>query len=81
MNRVEPGEVELMGVREIAELFGVTRQRVSQLAAGHADFPRPLAQLQMGPVFCGVSVREFLASWDRRPGRPPIHREITRRDV
>lgn len=40
----------LAGVHEIAELFGVSRQRVHQLAA-EPDFPRPLAVLAAGAVW------------------------------
>ncbi len=40
----------LAGIREIADVLGVSRQRAVQLAATKS-FPRPLARLAMGPVW------------------------------
>jgi hypothetical protein len=71
-------QAPVMGVAEVAKLFGVTPQRVYQLDQNHPDFPEPLARLKSGPVFCAVDVYEFLRTWDRRPGRPPIRREVTK---
>jgi hypothetical protein len=70
----------VMGIGEIADLFGVSRQRVNQLDRDHPDFPEPLTRLRSGPVFCAVDIHEFLHAWDRRPGRPPIHREVIKGD-
>jgi hypothetical protein len=42
--------VRLVGIAEIAELYGVTRQRASNLART-TSFPRPVQTLRMGPVF------------------------------
>lgn len=61
---------ELLGVAELAEALGVSRQRVSELAATE-DFPRPVAKLRAGPVWERYALGRFLASWQRRPGRPP----------
>jgi hypothetical protein len=69
---------DLMGNTEAAELLGVKRARIGQLRASGKNFPQPVAVLRSGPVFCGAEVREFLSTWDRRPGRPPIHREVTK---
>src|SRR5881397_2705980 len=41
---------ELIGVAELAELLGVSKQRASELARG-AGFPAPLAVLAAGPVW------------------------------
>jgi predicted DNA-binding transcriptional regulator AlpA len=49
-------EHDLMGAAEIAELFGVSRQRVQQLI-GKADFPEPIAALAMGKVWASDAVR------------------------
>jgi predicted DNA-binding transcriptional regulator AlpA len=57
------------GVREVAELLGVSRQRVSELRA-RPGFPAPVAELASGPVWKVSSLRRFLETWDRRPGRP-----------
>jgi hypothetical protein len=57
----------LLGVREIANLLGVTPQRASALARS-AAFPKPVAGLASGPVWTEPSVRLFVAEWQRRPG-------------
>lgn len=61
--------VEFMGVREIAEAAGVSRQRADQLTK-RDDFPAPIATLASGSVWPGVAVRRWLAAWERTPGRP-----------
>ena len=60
---------ELAGVAELAELFGVSRQRMSELRM-RKDFPAPLAELAAGPVWKVANLRRFLDSWERKPGRP-----------
>ena len=42
---------QLLGVAEIAELLGVTRQAASHWRERHADFPSPIASLRSGPVW------------------------------
>lgn len=64
-----PAMPELVGVGEIAELLGVTRQRASEVQT-RAGFPAPVARLKSGPVWTRPSVAEFVESWARRPGRP-----------
>ncbi len=59
----------LVGVREIADLLGVTKQRASELART-AGFPPPLTTLAAGPVWAETTVRKFVETWQRRPGRP-----------
>lgn len=54
----------LMGVAEIAQLLGVSRQRVTQLAKAEG-FPRPVASLAAGPVWESADVE----AWGRRVGR------------
>lgn len=41
----------LVGVAEIADLFGVSRQAASNWRERHADFPTPAASLKSGPVW------------------------------
>lgn len=57
----------LVGVAEVAEMLGVSRQRVSQLKAG--SLPNPVALLASGPVWSAREVEGFASTWDRRPGR------------
>lgn len=64
-----PAFPELVGIGEIAELLGVTRQRASAVQTNR-EFPAPVAQLKSGPVWTRSSIGHFLESWQRRPGRP-----------
>ena len=65
----EPNFPELVGITEIAELLGTSRQRASELARS-ARFPRPLAELAAGPVWPKPWIARFVEEWERRPGRP-----------
>jgi predicted DNA-binding transcriptional regulator AlpA len=55
---------DLMGTAEIAELLGVSSQRVSQLTATTA-FPPPVARLRAGSVWERADVER----WARETGR------------
>ena len=57
-----------VGTIEAAEILGVSKQRVSQLAA-EGRMPTPVAVLAAGPVYLESSVRAFAAE-PRRAGRP-----------
>ncbi len=57
---------DLVGVAEIAELLGVTRQRVHQLTQA-PDFPAPVAELSAGRIYN----RDEVEAWARRTGRLP----------
>jgi hypothetical protein len=59
----------LLGVAEVAELLGVSFQRVSELRP-KSGFPGPVARLAAGPVWSRRSLERFLRDWDRKPGRP-----------
>ena len=65
-----PTYPQLMGVAEVAEALGTSRQRVSALARQRRGLPPPLAQLASGPVWSATTLRRFIDEWDRRPGRP-----------
>jgi prophage regulatory protein len=54
----------LMGTHEIAEMFGVSRQRAQQITA-RKDFPNPYDVLHMGKVWKRSAVEE----WARERGR------------
>jgi predicted DNA-binding transcriptional regulator AlpA len=64
-----PTMPELMSAAEIAEMLGLSRQRVHQLRAIRA-FPEPLAELRGGAVWDAAAVRKFGQEWTRKPGRP-----------
>jgi hypothetical protein len=61
-----------MGTIEVAELLGVSRQRIYALrntALWRKHVPH-VYPLQMGSIFLAEEVRAFQAAWDRKPGRP-----------
>ncbi|MEX0665557.1 MAG: DNA-binding protein [Acidimicrobiia bacterium] len=64
-------KLELVGVAEIADLLGVTRQRVHQLMTEQANFPEPVADLAAGKIWLKEDVVAWAETWDRRPGRRP----------
>ncbi|MEU6979641.1 hypothetical protein [Streptomyces sp. NPDC046371] len=78
----EPVVPDLVGVGEIAEMFGVQRARAAQLTS-RDDFPPPVAQLKAGPVYVKEQVEAFGRRWDRRGGRPlkPVHLTTVERDL
>ena len=51
----------LVGSAEVGEILGVSRQRVSQIAASHDDFPSPEAALATGRVW----LREAVVAWSQ----------------
>jgi hypothetical protein len=59
-----PEKRRLVGAAEIGDMFGVSRQRVTQLMA-RADFPSPLQELRMGKVWDFDAV----VAWAKRTGR------------
>jgi plasmid maintenance system antidote protein VapI len=58
-----------VSVAEIAELLGVTRQRVNQLMHEREDFPAPLAELAIGRVWQRKDIESWAKTLPRRPGR------------
>jgi len=63
--------IDLVSVTEIAEMLGVSRQRVNQLIEAYADFPAPEADLAIGRVWTRRSVESWADSHPRKPGRRP----------
>ena len=59
------GDVDLVGAKEIAELLGITRQRVSQLARGDETFPKPVTEGSYGRIW----KRDDVERWARETGR------------
>jgi hypothetical protein len=60
--RPEPGvgPGRLVGMAEIAELAGSSRQAITNLRARDQGFPAPLAELRSGPVFREADIRAYL---------------------
>ena len=68
------GPVDVVGVPEIAQMLGVSRQRVYQLIDAYEDFPQPLATLAVGRIWSRAAVEE----WNRLHGERPSgkHRRV-----
>jgi prophage regulatory protein len=62
--------VEVVGVPEIGQILGVSRQRVYQLMETYEDFPAPLATLAVGRVWSRAAIEE----WDQKHGERPTGR-------
>jgi hypothetical protein len=61
---VTVGRVDLVGLKEIGELLGVSKQRAGQLAE-QVGFPKPLGEISAGRVWKRADVEV----WARREGR------------
>ena len=64
-NSYDPA-VELVSTVEIAELLGLSRQRVDKLSRGER-FPAPAADLAIGRVWSRVAIID----WAKQTGRLP----------
>lgn len=63
---------ELVGINEIAEMAGTSRQAVSNWRVRAPDFPAPISELASGPVFR----RSHIIAWlkrNKRRGKPMTH--------
>ena len=60
---------DMVAIREIADMLGVSTQRVSRIIQTHEDFPPPEAELSIGKVWLRGAVEEWAHRWDRAPGR------------
>lgn len=65
-----PPAAQHVGVAEIAEMLGVSRQRANHLIAAGGEFPSPVSRLAAGPVFTRASIEAFKKRWTRKSGRP-----------
>lgn len=57
---------DIVGINEIADMAGVSRQAVANWRARSADFPHPLKELASGPVFRRAQVRAWLIRNNRK---------------
>jgi predicted DNA-binding transcriptional regulator AlpA len=60
-----------LGVQELAELLGISRQRVYVLQKTYDDFPAPAAQLRSGPVWHTRDVETWVKTRTVKPGGRP----------
>lgn len=56
--------MELVGLAEMAELLGVTKQVLTNWRSRKAGFPQPMAELKSGPVWRMGDLRAWAASQD-----------------
>ena len=61
---------ELVSIVEVAEMLGVSRQRVHQLLRAYDDFPAPTAELAVVRIWRRSDVIAWISSHPRRTGRP-----------
>lgn len=64
----QPTFPEFVGLSEIAERLGVSKQRVGEL---RPRLPKPVTELRSGPIWQWPAIERFVKSWARKPGRPP----------
>lgn len=57
--------MELVGIAEIAELLGLSRQRVHVIIRTKSDFPKPVAELSAGKIW----MKRDVDAWISRSGR------------
>lgn len=69
---VAPGMPGTVQIVDIADILGVSHQRVSQLADEDPDFPQPLNPDGRPRLFPEAAVRAYAAN-RRGPGRPRKH--------
>jgi len=60
---------ELIGTTEVAELLGMSRQRLHELRKA-GRFPEPIVELAAGPIWLRSAVVAFEGPRERKPGRP-----------
>ena len=56
---------DLVGVAEIVEMLGVSRQRVDQLVRAYEDFPKPVAELVAGRIWMKADIENWARRYDR----------------
>ena len=60
---------DLVGASAVAEILGVSRQRLAELRATDR-FPLPVTTIDGRDVWMRAAIEKFDAGWERRPGRP-----------
>jgi hypothetical protein len=61
-----PGPLDIVGMADIAQDLGVTRQAVAQRTD---QLPAPLGTSSNGPVWVRAAARAITSTWSSRPGR------------
>lgn len=63
-----PVPPELVAAAEIADMLGLSRQRISQLAAS-PGFPKPWTELRMGKIWLADDIRDWASRRKSAPTR------------
>ena len=63
---------ELVGINEVAQMAGVSRQAVANWRVRASSFPAPVAQLASGPIFLRANIRAWLKR-NKRSGTHMTH--------
>lgn len=66
----EPEIPDLVGLTEIAEMAGVSRQRANAIVK-QDSFPSPVLTLAAGQFRTRAAVQNWVENWTRKPGRKP----------
>src|SRR5581483_4105656 len=61
----------LVGAAEIAEMLGVSRQRVAQLLTTQEDFPKPEVELAGGRVWSRTAIEAWIVAHPERDDESP----------
>jgi hypothetical protein len=68
----EPSIPPVVGLAEIGDMLGVSRQRAGQLVQTYPDRLTEVDRTSNGPLFLKSQVEVFARTWERkRTGRPP----------
>lgn len=65
----KPFMPDVVGLNEVAELAGVTRQRANRIVKNQS-FPQAVLELAAGKLWWKPAVQHWIDNWDRKVGRP-----------
>lgn len=60
---MKPDEQPVMGLAEVADFIGVSRQAVANWRKQRREFPKPIAELHVGPIWSTPAIEEFRKFW------------------
>jgi predicted DNA-binding transcriptional regulator AlpA len=62
-------QLRLLGLSEVAQLLNVSKRTASRYVA-RSDFPKPTAELAMGPIWLAQDVEAWMRTTPVQRGRP-----------
>jgi hypothetical protein len=66
----QPTIPDVVGYAEIAEMIGVSRQRIRQLANYDTHFPQPIIETAQGPLIPKAAAEHWARTRNTKTGRP-----------